>query len=117
MLRFINLKEDGYTVEYALAVLEIEIESAKREGICAMKLLHGYGSHGKGGVIAQAVKKQLELWKRQGFIVDYFGVDHCDIFDPKTQTILNLDKGIYNDEDLGHANPGISIIQLKKTDY
>ena len=31
MLRFINLKEDGYTVEYALAVLEIEIESAKRE--------------------------------------------------------------------------------------
>ena len=117
MLRFINLKEDGYTVEYALAVLEIEIESAKREGICAMKLLHGYGSHGKGGVIAQAVKKHLALWKRQGFIVDYFGGDHWDIFDPKTQTILNLDKGIYNDEDLGHANPGISIIQLKKTDY
>lgn len=114
MLRFLNLKEDGWTVEYALAILEIEIESAKREGIVAMKLLHGYGSHGKGGVIAQAVRKQLALWKRQGFIVDYFGGDHWDMFDPKTKTILELDKSIYNDEDFGHANPGISIVQLKK---
>lgn len=114
MLKFLNLKEEGFTVEYALAILGIEIEGAKREGICALKLLHGYGSHGRGGVIAIAVKRQLSLWKRQGKIVDYFGGDHWDIFDKKTMNILNLDKTIYNDEDLGHANPGITIVQLKK---
>lgn len=114
MLKFVNLKEEGYTVEYALTILEIEIEGAKREGLSGMKLLHGYGSHGKGGVIAQAVKRQLSLWKRQGFIVDYFGGDKWDLFDRNTQRILNLDKSIYNDQDLGHANPGITIVQIKK---
>lgn len=114
MLRLINLKEEGFTVEYALAVLEIEIEGAKREGLYALKLLHGYGSHGRGGVIAKAVKRQLALWKREGFIVDYFGGDKWDMFEPKTQNILNLDKSIYNDCDIGHANPGISIVQIRK---
>ena len=111
-MKYLNLKENGATVEYALAVLEIEIENAKRSGEIAIKVLHGYGSHGRGGAISIAVKKQLGIWKRQGFIKDFFGGDKWDMFDEKTMNILQLDKTIFGDEDLGHANPGISIIQL-----
>lgn len=114
MLKFLNLKQEGFTVEYALAVLEIEIEASKKEGVIALKVLHGYGSHGKGGVIAQAVRKQLAIWKRGGLIENYFGGDKWDMFDKDTQNILSLDKSIYNDEDLGHSNPGITIIQINK---
>lgn len=114
MLKFVNLKEGNYSVEYALAITEIEIESAKREGCSCIKILHGYGSHGRGGVIAVALRKQLNHWKRMGFITDYFGGDKWNIFDKDTQKILLLDKTIYNDEDMNKSNPGITIVQLIK---
>ena len=38
MLKFCNIKENGATVEYALARLEIEIESAKKENIVAINI-------------------------------------------------------------------------------
>ena len=111
-MRCLNLKENGATVEYALAVLEIEIESAKKAGEVAIKILHGYGSHGRGGAILNELKKQLRIWKRAGFIKDYFSGDKWNISDEKTINILNLDKNIFGDEDLNKSNPGISIIQI-----
>ncbi len=112
MLRLIDLKTEGYSVEYALAILEIEIESAKKEGLVALKVLHGYGSHGVGGAIMLAVRKNLALWKRSGFIADYFGGEKWDFFDKDTQKILMQDKSITGDSDMGHSNPGITIIRL-----
>ena len=111
-MRCLNLKEDGASVEYALAITEIEIESAKLEGEIAIKLLHGYGSHGRGGAILISLKKKLREWKKAGFIVDYFGGDCWNIFDKKTMKILEKDKTIYNDEDINKANPGITIVQI-----
>lgn len=112
MLRLINLKQDGYTVDYALKILEIEIEGAKREGLVAIKVLHGYGSHGKGGVILAELRKLLPVWKRNGFIKNYFGGEKWDLFDKDAQEILNKDKSISGDCDMGIANPGITIIQI-----
>lgn len=109
---YLNLKENRASVEYALAVLEIEVERAKKSGEVAIKVLHGYGSHGRGGAISIAVKRQLQKWKKEGFIKDYFGGDCWNIFDHRTMDILQLDKSIYNDEDLGKSNPGISIIKV-----
>lgn len=114
MLRLINLKENESTVDYALAIVEIEIENAKREGLIALKVLHGYGSHGKGGAIMLALRRQLRIWKKSGFIVNYFGGDKWDLFDKDSQKILNADKSIVGDEDIGHGNPGITIIQVNK---
>ena len=111
-MRYLNLKENGATVEYAMAVLEIEIENAKKAGEVAIKILHGYGSHGKGGAILVELKKKLFHWKRSGFIKDYFGGDKWNMFDEKTLKILEHDKNMFGDEDLNKSNPGISIIQL-----
>ncbi len=112
MLRLIDLKDDIYSVEYALAIVEIEIEGAKKEGLTAVKILHGYGSHGRGGAIMIALRKQLRIWKKSGFIKNYFGGDKWDLFDKDSQQILLQDKSIVGDCDLGHANPGITIIQI-----
>lgn len=111
MLRFVNLKE-GYSVEQAIAILEIEIENAKKEGIVAIKILHGYGSHGQGGIIRKTLLPLLASWKRSKFILDYFGGDKWDLFDKDTQRILLKDKSIYNDCDISNSNPGITIIEI-----
>lgn len=112
MLRLVDLKDDVYSVEYALAIVELEIESAKKEGLIAIKILHGYGSHGVGGTIMLSLRKQLPLWKKTGFIKNFFGGDKWDLFDKESQKILMQDKTIVGDCDLGHANPGITIVQI-----
>ncbi len=110
-LRLVNLKEN-HSCESALATVEIEIESAKRENLCAIKVLHGYGSHGKGGVILKELRKQLSQWKKSGFIKDYFPGDKWNIFEKDTMEILYKDKNLSDDCDLGTCNPGITIIRI-----
>ena len=114
MLRLVNLKESIYTVDYAIKTIEIEVEQAKREGLIAIKILHGYGSHGRGGTILKDLRRILPLWKRQGFIVNFFGGDKWSLFDEDSKEILNKDKTIFGDEDIDHNNPGITIIQVNK---
>lgn len=111
-MKCINLKENGATVDYALAVLEIEVEAMKKSGEVALKVLHGYGSHGKGGAILTAIRKKLRTWKKSGYIKEFFGGDCWNMFDKKAMNILELDKTIFNDEDLNKSNPGITIIQV-----
>ena len=112
MLKLINLKDGSYSDESALATVEIEIERAKIEGLVAIKVLHGYGSHGTGGIIALELRRALFHWKKNGFIKNYFGGDRWNIFDKFSKNILIKDKSIYNDPDMTTANPGITIIEI-----
>lgn len=112
MLKLINLKEGEYSVDSAIATVEIEIESAKKEGVVAIKILHGYGSHGRGGVIMRQLRKSLALWKRSGLIKDFFGGDKWNLFDESAKRILNKDKSIYSDCDITTSNPGITIVEI-----
>lgn len=110
MLKFVNLKEGNPSVEYAMAVIEAEIHDAKNEGVTAIKVLHGYGSHGKGGTIFIELRKFLSNMKKQGKINDFFGGDDWNLFNDKARTLLNIDKSITGDQDLNNANAGITII-------
>lgn len=112
-MRLIDLKKENCTVDYALTIVEIEVESAKREGLTAIKILHGYGSHGKGGAILLSLRHLLNQWKKNGFIKDFFGGDRWNMFDKVSMEILLKDKSIYGDDDLNKANPGITIIYIQ----
>ena len=60
-----NLKETGASREDSAILVEIFIENAKLEGDTVVKILHGYGSHGVGGVMFTATREKLEQMKRQ----------------------------------------------------
>lgn len=108
----VNLKENSPTVEVALAQLEIEIEKAIFSKQKAIKVLHGYGSHGRGGIILIEARQYLNNLKRKGKIKDFFFGDRWNFFDRTTNKILNSDKNLLDDEDLGKNNPGITIVVL-----
>ena len=110
MLKFINLKEGSPSVDYALAVTTIEIDNAKKEGTRCIKVLHGYGSHGKGGAILVELRRLLQTLKKQGKITDFFGGDEWNLFSQRALAVLQSDKTIAGDEDLNKSNPGITII-------
>ena len=111
-MKTLNLEQGNYTVDHALIMVEIEIENAKREGIVAIKIVHGYGSHGVGGAILLALRKKLLQWKRSGFIKDYFFGDKWNLFDRDAKRILERDKSIFGDKDFYTNNPGITIIEI-----
>ena len=108
----INIKEDSPTVELALANLEIHIELMKKAGGKVVKIIHGYGSHGVGGAICNAVRKYCFDKKNKNKIKDVILGDEWDISSKKTQDILKMCPSYYGDEDLNHHNCGITIIVL-----
>ena len=111
-MRTLNLEKGNFTVDHALAMVEIEIENAKREGIVAIKIVHGYGSHGVGGAILLALRPRLSNWKRIGFIRNFFFGDKWNLFDADTQSNMKKDKSIYGDKDFYCNYPGITIIEV-----
>ena len=108
----VDLKEGSPPLDVALAKVEIELERAKFAKEKAIKILHGYGSHGKGGAILLETRHYLSNLKRQRKIKDFYFGDRWNYFDRTTSEILNLDKKLIEDEDLGKNNPGITIVIL-----
>lgn len=111
MLKEINLKEVG-SVESSIAITRMEIDNANLEGITVLKLLHGYGSHGSGGVILKEVRKELSYLKKKKKIKDFFNGEKWNLLDTEVIKILSKDKSIVGDSDLNRRNPGITIVVL-----
>ena len=110
--KILNLKQNSPTVEEALATMEIEISLCKLEGVKVIKIIHGYGSHGVGGAICYNVRKKLFELKNNKQIKDFLLGQEWDMSNSKCIEILTDLKDCFGDEDLGHSNPGITIIVL-----
>ena len=109
--KIINLKENQPTVDQALAILEIEIEIARREGIVAMKIIHGYGSHGVGGEIKRALKIWLPRAKHKGFISDFVKGEQW-LASETAEKIKRLCPEVIGDPELFYSNSGITILLI-----
>jgi len=107
----INLKDTMPTVELALAMIEIEIETCKKEGMQVLKIIHGYGSHGVGGEIKKALKKWLLLKKRSHFISDYVFGEAWNT-SKTAEKIKEICPEVLGDSELFTINPGLTIILL-----
>lgn len=108
----INLKEFLPTVELAIANLEIQIDIAKQSFTKGIKVIHGYGSHGKGGAICSAVKKYLIMAKRKKIIKDIISGSEWSLQNEKSLSLIFSCPSCSNDEDLNKGNVGITIIML-----
>ncbi len=112
IFKTIDLKEFKPTVELALYEVEREIQLAKASNIFAIKVVHGYGSHGVGGAIFSALRQKLKTLKKQGKIYDFLNGDDWNIFNAKAKLILEKCDLAALDCDLNKNNPGITIILI-----
>lgn len=76
----------------------------------ALKVIHGYGSHGRGGSTKETVRNWAFQF-RQRFRAVINGEDY-DIFDDDTQEMRG-ECGQIADTDLGTGNAGITLIWVK----
>jgi hypothetical protein len=103
----VNIKDDLPTSDTALSRLQNEMSSARASGLKAIKVVHGYGSSGRGGVIKNKVHRFLEGNDSiSGWIPgEEFSAEFSD-----TLSLLKRFPFLENDKDFRRRNLGISII-------
>ncbi len=112
LIKVINLEEGMPTVEQARLRMEHEVHAARQSGYRAVKLIHGYGSSGVGGVLRAELQKQLRLAVQHGTIRALIAGEDWRISDETTWAWLKRFPEWRQDSDLGRNNPGISIVVL-----
>lgn len=95
-------------VEAELTDLLSEIRGSKN--LRALKIVHGYGSHGRGGATRETVRDWVYRFRRH-FRAVINGEDY-NIFDDETQAMRN-ECGQLDDPDLSQSNPGITVLWIK----
>ena len=111
-IKVANLEEGMPTVEQARLRMEHELHAARAAGYKAVKLIHGYGSSGAGGVLRKELQKTLRLAAHNGIIQNVIPGEDWRISDETTWELLKRFPEWKKDSDLGRNNPGISIVIL-----
>lgn len=111
-VREVNIKEKMPTVEEARKRLHNELILAKRMGLCALKIIHGYGSSGTGGALRSALRQTLAQRLKDGKIRAFVPGEAWGIFDADSREMLDACPELSGDSDLGRGNNGITVILL-----
>lgn len=111
----IKIKEGMPTVKQAEARLLREMDRAKKEGVSAIKIIHGYGSTGAGGRLRIGLREFLARQKKFGKISDFIPGEDFSIFNMPTIYAIDACEDLRRDSDLNRSNNGITIIVLLHT--
>jgi hypothetical protein len=112
-VRTLNIEESFPTLDAARRQIIDEIRKAKREGLRVLKVIHGYGSSGKGGTLCFGLRKSFKLRKKEGVIRDFIVGEDFSIFDEKTRCLLEAVPKLRGDPDLNAINEGVTFLWLK----
>ena len=111
-LKEVNIKFDMPTSDDAIKRITYNIRNGKEWGAAAIKIVHGYGSSGKGGKIRTKSRRYLEDQKKLGMIKDFITGEKFSIFDDATLKAFNACGELRQDPDLDRYNNGITIVIL-----
>ena len=112
-IRTFNVEPELPTLDEARRLVIEEIKRAKREGVKVLKVIHGYGSSGKGGALYVGLRKSFGLRKKETIIKDYIAGEDFSIFDATTLDLLEAVPELRGDPDLGATNEGVTLLWLK----
>lgn len=108
----IDIKEGMPPVDIAVFNLEKEIRLSKLEGYKVLKVVHGYGSSGKGGTIKLAVRQFCKEAKRKELIKDFVPGEGWSSYKVKPMGLLEDAPELLLNSDGESFNLGITIIIL-----
>ena len=109
-MRTINVEQGMPVVEQAKLRLRQGLRIAKANREKAVKVIHGYGSSGRGGGIKHAVLIFLEEKKKEGFIKDYCRGEEFTPFFESGRNFVELAPHLKKDADYGMQNDCVTIV-------
>jgi len=112
-MRIINLESGMPNSLDAMNTLNNRIYSERATGARCVKIIHGYGSTGKGGVIRKACRQKLSEYKRRGIIKDICFGENLGPFSEEGRRFAEGCPEVRKDADWGRENDGITIVMFK----
>lgn len=112
-IRTYNVEAGLPTLDEARRLVIAEIKRAKRERVRVLKVIHGYGSSGKGGALCFGLRRSFGLRKKEGAIKDFVAGEDFSIFNQTTLALVESVPELRGDPDLNATNEGITILWLK----
>lgn len=108
----INIESGMPTVEAARARLAQGLRSAKAQGFTVARVIHGYGSTGKGGAIKRDVQVTLQQKRASGQIRAFVKGEDFSPFDAASRLIVEKCPQMSRDIDYNRQNHGVTIVLL-----
>jgi|SRR5690349_17755741 hypothetical protein len=108
----VNLEQGFPTREEACKQLGKLLPQAKKKGTAALKIIHGYGSTGTGGILRFAIRGYLRQCKERGEIRAFIPGESWSQFDKYSKDLLKHVPDSLLDSDLGRNNRGITLVLL-----
>jgi len=109
-IRTFNVEAGLPRLDEARRLVIEEIKRAKREAVKVLKVIHGYGSSGKGGALYVGLRKSFGLPKKEGVIRDFIAGEDFSIFNDAALALLEAVPELRGDPDLVATNEGVSIV-------
>jgi len=108
----LNLEDGMPLVEEAVGRMNMGIQEMRISGVKAVKLIHGYGSTGRGGKIRVGVRDELAAMKRKRLIKDFIPGEDFGPVDAASRKLAEQNKAVTRDPDYGRMNHGITVVVL-----
>ena len=107
-----NIEEGLPTVEQALIRMDQAIRSARSKRCKILKLIHGYGSSGRGGAIRREAQSALAKHQRAGRIKAFVPGESFSPFYEEARIAVDACPALISDRDYTRSNHGITIVVL-----
>jgi hypothetical protein len=111
-VRVIDVEEGFPTRDQAYQKLGAALVRARKDGVAVVKVIHGYGSTGTGGVLRFAIRSFLRQRKEQGEITAFVNGESWSSFDERSKALFKKAPELLLDSDVGRANKGITLVLL-----
>ena len=109
-ISIINLEAGMPTVELARSRLNQGLQSARMRGEKAVKIIHGYGSTGRGGKIKADTLAVLAQKQKAGLSRDFVCGEEFSPFYENSRRITAYLPSLTRDSDYSRGNDGITIV-------
>ena len=107
-----NLEAGLPTVEQALERLERDLREARSCGAKLVRIIHGYGSSGRGGKIRDAVRRELGRKLARGEVKAVTPGENYSSTTNSGRDLLCRFKELKTTERSDNSNPGLTIVEI-----
>jgi len=107
-----DIKSDMPTADQAPRRVDMALAMGRMSGATVVKLIHGYGSTGRGGRIRTQARRYLGELRDKGKIKGFIPGEDFSIFNGETLRAFQTCAALRQDGDLEKCNNGITIILL-----
>jgi hypothetical protein len=107
-----NLENGMPTVEQALERFRWRLREASASGVKVLKVIHGYGSTGRGGKIRDAVRRELGRMLARGEVAAVVAGEEYSSATIAGRDLLSRFKELKATERPDTSNHGITLVEL-----